>query len=535
MSVRSWRARRPMASDFALRKVRCLFLLSLVTVGLSAEVSPSTPDLPNQQVLAFLTHSIEWYRNRAIERQIATEPVDQVFLEDNRRTALQIIRLSFDFARADVVLASTAEVLQKQSTAIAGGSSPDLVQFLSWQNKAEVASRQATQEIDEIRKKLVRSQGGDRRKLQAALDAAQSRVTVLQAGSATLRQLVEFMREFGVREAGDLPSSIDELARTVPELTSATAVPSQPQPSELLSPSKPVGQGILNLSSEASSLGWKLRILDEEIGQTYTLRQSSDALRTPLLASISRRIVSETEGDLQASDLVPLQEQKARLDDLAESMKALSPAIVALDKQRVLLDAYTYHLKSWRAAVLSETQKAWRGLGLRLAGVVVVIGALILIGTVAQRTVRRHVHDAERRHHILVIQRVGLWFIIVIVVAFAFSSDLSSLATFFGLVMAGVAVALQSVILSAVGYFVLVGGRGIRVGDRVQISGVTGEVSDIGWIQFQLREIDTRTQQPTDKVVTFSNSVVLASPATGLSRFSREDQKAEQLGTGARA
>jgi len=57
----------------------------------------------------------------------------------------------------------------------------------------------------------------------------------------------------------------------------------------------------------------------------------------------------------------------------------------------------------------------------------------------------------------------------------------------------------------------------------VQISGVRGDVSDIGWLQFQVREIDTGTQQPTGNVVTFSNSLVLASPATGLSKLNRED------------
>lgn len=53
----------------------------------------------------------------------------------------------------------------------------------------------------------------------------------------------------------------------------------------------------------------------------------------------------------------------------------------------------------------------------------------------------------------------------------------------------------------------------------MQISGVTGEVTDIGWLQFQLKEIDIRTERPTGNVVTFSNSIVLASPSTGLSRF----------------
>lgn len=514
-----------------------MLLLTVLTVGLSAEVSPRVSDLPsNQQVLAFLTQTIDWYRHRAIERQIATGPVDLVFLEDNRPIALQIVRLSFDFARADAATAATSPaVSQTQSIANASRSSPDLAQFLMWQNNTELASRQASQQIEDIRKKLLSARGADRRKLQAALDTAQSRVAVLQAGSATLQQLVEFVRGFGVHGAGDFASSIDDIARTVPEVTNPTAVPSQSQGSELPSVAKPIGPGILSLISEVSALGRKLRILDEEIGRTYTLKQSSDALRTPLLASITRRFAKETEGNLQVSDLAVLQEQKARLDALAASVKALSPAFVALDKQRVLLDAYTSHQKSWRAAVVGDNEKTWKDLTLRLTGVAVVIGALIVIGTLARRAVRHHVQDPERRHLMLVIQRVGLWFTIVIVAAFAFASDLNSLATFFGLLTAGVAVALQSVILCAVGYFVLVGRRGIRLGDRVQIAGVTGDVTDIGWLQFQLKEIDTRTQQPTGNVVTFSNSFVLAASATGLSKFNRGDQKPAQLEAAAKA
>lgn len=507
-----------------------VLLVAVLTVGLSAEVSPVVSDLPsNQQVLAFLTQTIDWYRHGGIERQIATDPVDLVFLEDERPIALQIVRLSFDFARADAAMAATSAALtQTQSTANASRSSPDLAQFLTWQNNAEVASRQASQEIDDIKKKLLSARGAERRKLQAALDTAQSRINVLQAGSATLGQLVESVRSFGVHGAGDLASSTDDLARTLPEVTNPTAAPSQLQSSELPSVVKPIGPGIISLGSEVSALGRKLRILDDEIGRTETLRQSSNALRTPLLSSISRRFAKETQGNLQASDLAELQQQKARLDELASAVKALSPAVVALDKQRVLLEAYTSELNSWRAAVASQNEKAWKELALRLGGVAIVIGALFVIGTAARRAVRRHVQDPERRHVILMIQRVGLWFIIVIVAAFAFASDLGSLATFLGLLTAGVAVALQSVILSAVCYFVLVARRGIRIGDRVQISGVTGDVTDIGWLQFRLKEIDTRTQQPTGNVVTFSNSFVLASPATGLSKFNREVLKPER-------
>src|SRR5271157_6658428 len=105
----------------------CYVLLGLMlTGGICAQISPPPSDLPsNQQVLAFLTESIDWYRHRAIEEQLATEPADLVFLEDNRPVAAQIVQLSFDFARAD---ASVAAGNQNGSTAIATGSSPDLAQ-----------------------------------------------------------------------------------------------------------------------------------------------------------------------------------------------------------------------------------------------------------------------------------------------------------------------------------------------------------------------------------------------------------------------
>ena len=502
----------------------------LLTVGLSAEVSPTASDLPsNQQVLVFLTETIDWYRHRAIERQIATEPGDLVFMEHNRPITAQIVQLSFDFARADASIAEiSAAGNQKASTATASASSPDLAHFVQLENNANLATRQASQEIDDIKKELLTARGSDRGKLQAALDASQSRLDLLQAGLSSLQELVEFVRASGSRQTGDLQSSIDDLAQTVPEITNPTAARPQVPSYDVASIAKPRDSGILGLSSEVSTLGRKLRILDEEIGQTDKLRQSTEDLRSPLLAYVTKRLPAGADNYLQATDLRVLQQQKAQVDALKIMAKALAPAIVALDKRNVLLAAYSSHLKNWRAAVVSEDKKAWKDLVLRLVGVAVVIGALVVIGTAARRFTDRHVRDAERRHVFRVIARVVLWFTIVLVVAFSFASDLTSLATFFGLLTAGVAVALQSVIVSALGYFMLVGRHGIKLGDRVQISGVTGDVTDIGWLQVQVREIDKKTQRPTGNVVTFSNSFVL-SGSTGLCKFNQGDLKQAPL------
>ena len=76
--------------------------------------------------------------------------------------------------------------------------------------------------------------------------------------------------------------------------------------------------------------------------------------------------------------------------------------------------------------------------------------------------------------------------------------------------------ALQNVILAIAGYFFLIGKYGVRVGDRVQISGVTGDVVDIGLIRLHLMEIggSGSDRHPTGRVVVFSNAVVFQPAAS---------------------
>jgi len=109
-----------------------------------------------------------------------------------------------------------------------------------------------------------------------------------------------------------------------------------------------------------------------------------------------------------------------------------------------------------------------------------------------------------------------MWVAITLIVVFNLASQLGSAVTFAGLITAGVAVALQNVIVSVVAYFFLSGKYGIRVGDRVQIAGVTGEVVDIGLVRIHVMELGgPGDSQPTGRVVALSNSIVFQ-PTAGL-------------------
>src|SRR5206468_10483853 len=112
--------------------------------------------------------------------------------------------------------------------------------------------------------------------------------------------------------------------------------------------------------------------------------------------------------------------------------------------------------------------------------VALIMGVLIGIGEVSRRLALRRIQDPNRRRVISLVHRVPTFFAIVVVALFGLASDLSSLATYFGLLTAGVAVALQNTVLASLGYLLLIGKHGLRIGDRVRVSDVTGDVINMG-------------------------------------------------------
>jgi Mechanosensitive ion channel len=507
-----------------------VLLVGLLSPGVLSANSqkPEGYSLPSkQQVITFLTETIEWYRYFSVERQIAAEPSDFLFFDDNEPVGIQVVQLSFDFARTDALLAATSQT-SPQGAAIPNVVSSDFPHLLQMEVKTDAESEQASKELESIQTRLPRTHGADRRKLEATLADAQSRLGVLQEHSKSLRNLAEIIQVNGVSkpQTADLGSLVEDLARTVPEVSSSSS--SLPGPPRIISDPKPQDSGILGLASEVSMLHAKLRILDEGMQLTDKLARSSESLRTPLRNFVDQAVQSDDLGDgLQSNDLGLLQQQTARLDALTSRLTSLAPAMSALDKQRVLLTIYRSRLINWHKAIINEYTRAWKNLILYLVLVGLVIVALTGVSVVLRRATIHYVHDANRRRMILVVQRILSWLSIALVVAFAFASDLRSLATFLGLLTAGMAVALQNVILAVLGYFLLVGKLGIRVGDRVQISGVTGDVISIGLLQFQLSEVDAQ-QQLTGHIATFSNSFVFVSPATGLFKFNPDNSITEQ-------
>jgi hypothetical protein len=524
MALKSQRWSLPQSAQVV---VCCVIVAAAMAGGLSA-VAPLTPyQLPAEsEVIGYLLQSVNWYRHAYTERQVANEPADLVVLDDHQAIERQIVKLAFEFAKADAALEANTASSYGQ-TASAGPFPADLAHFIELKKRNDRLSQQAIEQITNLDKKVKRAKGDDRRKLKVAEEDAQTRLQLLDAVAEGLNDLVEFVRNPGEGQThgGQLDSTIDNLAQSIPEVTSPSVSSATVPAQEANSRAAGRDAGILGLVSDVSDMKGKLHVVDEKIRLTDNLTLSANHLRIPLAGFITHLIQSGAISNSETSDLLSLREQKSHLDGLTIELKELSPAIVALDKQKVLLAEYQSHLLPWRIAVAGQYRLAWTQLLIRVIVVLSIIGLLVAMGRLSRRFTLRHVHDPNRLRFISMSHQFLTLFAITVVVVFALASDLKSAATYFGLLSAGLLLALENVILATLGSLLLVGKRGIRIGDRVQVSGVTGDVIDMGLLQFQLREFDLENGSYTGHVATFSNSLVFVSPATGLMRFDSAPEK----------
>jgi small-conductance mechanosensitive channel len=167
-------------------------------------------------------------------------------------------------------------------------------------------------------------------------------------------------------------------------------------------------------------------------------------------------------------------------------------------------------LDEWRNALDRQYHYTLRFLFVRLGSLLAAILFLLLASALWQRAIFRYVHDPRRRRQFMVVKRIVVGFGMVLIVALGFLSSFTSVVTALGFITAGLALALQNVILSVVAYFFLVGRYGLRAGDRVTVSGVTGQVMEVGLVRLFLMELSGAAGEmhPTGRVAAFANSII---------------------------
>ena len=498
----------------------CL-LVSLQIFG-EDNAQSSPPSQPTSaQIVQFLGETIDWYRQTQQEQRIATEPSDLGFSADNRRMADQVVKLAFDFARQE------EQQLAKRPKEPAPNPSDMGSRYESLSRTAANADtlvQQTQEELQGLKDKLATTPPGKKQQLQTQIEEIQSELGLFQARQQALHSMLEFAGGASKGGGTSLRAQIDELAHAVPAALSGasaseTVTGSGTPPASRANDASPraTPAGMWALAADLFRLSGKRSLLSSSLRATRDLEQTSSQLRAPLIAQLKQLIQAGDQLTKQAdtSDQSALAQEKEALDKLTVQFKQVSGLLSSLGKQAILLDLYERSVTNWQAEVASEFKERLKGLLLRVFGLAIALGAVFLIGEFWRRAIFRYVHDTRRRYQFMLMRKIILWCGVGIVLLFAFVTELGAVATFAGLITAGVAVALQNVIVSIVGYFFLIGKYGIRIGDRVQVGSVTGEVVDIGLVRFHLMELSggVADSEPTGRIVAFSNSVVFQ--ATG--------------------
>jgi small-conductance mechanosensitive channel len=489
-----------------------LILVATAVMPQDRQMSPST----SADTVKFLNQTLSWYRHLDRERGMADTSDDLLFVNDSREIANQVVRLAFDFARADEQLLDkrTGEV-QAPPQGPNGSRYQALNQILA---KLDEKAQQVQQEVDTLRQSLQSAPPRQRPQIETTIAENQSELDMIGARRDVIRSMTEFLGGTEDRGSGDLASQIEALASSVPTaLTKPTNASTGDSSSQAVPPvaagtaTRLEPSGIWGLIADVFAMSRKLHTLDEGLQLTDELAKSCKQLESPLINNLKALTKqSDALADQSESNEQSVAQQKSTIDSLTAQFKLLSSSFVPLSKQAVLLDLYQKNLTNWRNAVKERYSSDLKNLAFRFGSLALILAIVWGAAELWRRTILRYVHETRRRYQFLLLRRIAIWVLTVLIVAFSFASQLGSVATFAGLLTAGVAVALQSVLLSVAGYFFLLGRFGVKVGDRVQISGVAGEVVEIGLVRLHVMELggSGTDLQPTGRIVAFSNSFV---------------------------
>jgi len=195
------------------------------------------------------------------------------------------------------------------------------------------------------------------------------------------------------------------------------------------------------------------------------------------------------------------------LHQLSDDQKDLSDLDKRIQDQQQLAETYA----SWAAVVASHRRAALHGMLQSLLWIVLVVLVTYQIGRLIDHYLRDLSGENMRFQTLRIVLRFAFEAAALLIIVFVFFGVPNQITTVLGLAGAGLTVALQDFIISFVGWFILMGRHGIRVGDWVEINGVAGEVIEIGLLRTLLLETGSATDAgyPTGRKVAMMNSFAI--------------------------
>jgi hypothetical protein len=499
------RAGRPRACAAVL--LVALFLAGTPSLGAeepkraqdSARPSGEGAAATAESVMVPLQRTLAWYRDARATMQSIRSVLDTDVDRGEVEIAHRVLQRAFDVARARAAI--LADDRSGSPTAPSRDARADRREQLT------AAIERHELDVARLQARLRAATAATRPALERELAVARNRLELGQVQLDYVTKLSE-MGSAGPEEEVDLTDQIQALQDTVPELSPTAAAPTI----GTAAPPAALPSGALGLISRVLALQRNRSILKELTHRTTELDrdvkgelQATRQTVRPMMARL-RELANDP-----AVDGASLAAGQQEFRDLLGRAKLLRAVVLPLREESALLRRYAGDVETWRRALDREVGHVLRGLTIQLAGVAVALGA-IFVGSVLWRIAAvRYVTNDYHRRLLLTARHVVTVAAMALVLVFHFASELTAVVAALGFAAAGIAFALQNVILAVAGYFSMVAPNGIRVGDRVSLQGafgyVHGEVIEIGVVRTRLRELAGEPLQPTGRIMVFPNSV----------------------------
>jgi small-conductance mechanosensitive channel len=488
-------------------------------------VAGATARLPSSSdIIGYLGSVISWYREQDQEIRLARAPAEALIAADDQRMAGNILNLAIEAARAAAAMINSeggaSSATPSSSPSGSGNQAPypaalngDMETLAAKQSEGQAQIGSDNSLITDLQNRLHRARRRDRPMLQEALANAQAKLQFDQSRLDAIGEIADFESSEHAGSSGSsgtLLGQIDELQRSVAPPADQSQQSVTSSAASASNDAEPLGllgnlQLLIRLMRENSEL-------QDAIARTIALRNAAQNYRAPIARSVTEIYDQAVKLADRAStgDYAAVQKNSNDFQQLAALHKLIVPALLPLSKQELLLNLYVSNLQRWRAFVGERIKEELRALAWRLSALAALL-ALVAGGAIIWRRLTfRYVQDFQRRHILMQLRRVAVGIVVSLIIVFGFASELGTLGTVIGFAAAGIALALQNVILSLAGYFYLSGRYGIRVNDRIQLSGISGDVLEIGLFRMTLMELsnDDFGFQATGRVVVFPNSVV---------------------------
>lgn len=427
-------------------------------------------------------------------QQLAHEPTteeEKPFAEEALRLADKAVDLAFVEAYRDA---------DEHPPAL----SPEAKEAKARVEKSQKLLADDKAQIDALDEAMEKATGDKKDKIDQRLDVIKAQADLDQD------ELDEAQQDL-IRAGGDVKARLDALKAEHEQLAKAGGIgPAAAEPGlgtvrwlqywwTLHQKQMAMWQAKADADGRAAALTAKHNALDTQV--------EAQKASSPQLAHHGKKVKEPAQAaaaELSDEETEALLDKTQRISSDQRTLASFSQQILA---EKDLSDVYG----QWTGAVAAKQRAAIHRV---LIGAVVILG-IALIGlyftTVVDKVLGQLKMDRRQVQSLHTVADVALRVAALLLIVLVLIGPPGQLGTFLGLAGAGLTVALKDFIVGFIGWFVLMGKNGMRLGDWVEINGVTGEVVEIGPFHTVLLETGNWTDSghPTGRRVTFTNSFAI--------------------------